>query len=76
MYFTVHFYCCRTALVVQFLNGLFLRTFPRGMLSAAHILAMNAKNLLDVIDHVRIKHPSINVLFSGSDETDTFVGAN
>ena len=35
------------------------------MLSAAHILAMNAKNLLDVVDHVRIKHPHINVLFSG-----------
>lgn len=34
------------------------------MLSAAHILAMNAKNLLDVVDHVRIKHPQVNVLFS------------
>ena len=35
------------------------------MLSAAHILAMNAKNLLDVVDHVRIKHPHVNVYFSG-----------
>ena len=35
------------------------------MLSAAHILAMNAKNLLDVVDHVRIRHPHVNVLFSG-----------
>ncbi|EFX76463.1 hypothetical protein DAPPUDRAFT_7154, partial [Daphnia pulex] len=26
-----------------------------GMLSAAHILAINARNLLDVVDHVRIQ---------------------
>lgn len=35
------------------------------MLSAAHILAMNAKNLLDVIDSIRIKHPRVNVVFGG-----------
>lgn len=35
------------------------------MLSAGHILAMDAKNLLDVVDHVRIRHPHVNVFFSG-----------
>lgn len=29
------------------------------MLSAAHVLAMDAKNLLDVIDSIRIRHPEI-----------------
>ena len=32
----------------------------RGMLSAAHILAMDAKNLLDVIDSIRIRYPYVN----------------
>lgn len=30
------------------------------MLSAAHILAMDAKNLLDVIDSIRIRYPHVN----------------
>ena len=30
------------------------------MLSAAHALAMDAKNLLDVVDSVRIKFPEVN----------------
>jgi focal adhesion kinase 1 len=30
------------------------------MLSAAHILAMDAKNLLDVIDSIRIRYPDVN----------------
>jgi hypothetical protein len=35
--------------------------FPfRGMLSAAHILAMDAKNLLDVIDSIRMRYPDVN----------------
>lgn len=32
----------------------------RQMLSAAHILAMNAKNLLDVIDSIRMRYPYVN----------------
>ncbi|XP_076296807.1 protein tyrosine kinase 2 Fak isoform X3 [Lasioglossum baleicum] len=32
----------------------------KDMLSAAHILAMNAKNLLDVIDSIRIRYPYVN----------------
>ena len=47
------------------------------MLSAAHILAMNAKNLLDVIDSVRMKHPNVNVLFNAAKswEADTAAAA-
>lgn len=30
------------------------------MLSAAHILAMDAKNLLDVIDSIRVRYPDVN----------------
>lgn len=38
------------------------------MLSAAHVLAMNAKNLLDVVDSVRIEFPMVNdhILRGGS----------
>ena len=32
----------------------------RGMLSSAHVLAMDAKNLLDVVDKIRIKYPQVN----------------
>ena len=32
----------------------------RGMLSSAHVLAMDAKHLLDVVDDLRIKHPQCN----------------
>ena len=31
----------------------------RGMLSAAHVLAMDAKNLLDVVDSIRMKCPEV-----------------
>ncbi|XP_058790088.1 focal adhesion kinase 1 [Phymastichus coffea] len=34
--------------------------YRKGMLSAAHILAMDAKNLLDVIDSVRIRFPYVD----------------
>lgn len=30
------------------------------MLAAAHILAMDAKNLLDVVDCIRERHPNID----------------
>ncbi|EGI67695.1 Focal adhesion kinase 1 [Acromyrmex echinatior] len=34
--------------------------YRKGMLSAAHILAMDAKNLLDVIDSIRIRYPYVD----------------
>ena len=30
------------------------------MLSSAHVLAMDAKNLLDVVDGIRMKSPNVN----------------
>jgi phage/plasmid primase-like uncharacterized protein len=30
------------------------------MLSSAHVLAMDAKNLLDVVDAIRIQYPHVN----------------
>lgn len=34
--------------------------YRKGMLSSAHILAMDAKNLLDVIDSIRINYPGVD----------------
>ncbi|XP_065332952.1 focal adhesion kinase 1 isoform X2 [Cloeon dipterum] len=34
--------------------------YRKGMLSAAHVLAMDAKNLLDVIDSIRLRFPEVN----------------
>ncbi|XP_015113261.1 focal adhesion kinase 1 isoform X2 [Diachasma alloeum] len=34
--------------------------YRRGMLAAAHVLAMDAKNLLDVIDSIRVRYPHID----------------
>lgn len=33
------------------------------MLGAAHVLAMDSKNLLDVVDAIRIRYPHINKQF-------------
>ena len=42
------------------------------MLSSAHILAMNAKNLLDVVDSIRMHYPHVNALMvRGSNQTDS-----
>ena len=32
----------------------------RGMLSSAHVLAMDAKNLLDVLDSIRLNYPGVD----------------
>ena len=32
------------------------------MLSAAHVLAMDAKNLLDVVDSIRIRYPEVDAV--------------
>ena len=31
------------------------------MLSSAHVLAMDAKNLLDVVDQIRTRYPQVNL---------------
>lgn len=48
-------------LYILYINFLLYYNFLfRGMLSAAHILAMDAKNLLDVIDSIRIRYPYVD----------------
>ena len=42
------------------INSSFLFNFSRGMLSAAHVLAMDGKHLLDVIDKIRMKFSHVN----------------
>lgn len=45
--------------------------YRKGMLGAAHVLAMDSKNLLDVVDTIRIKYPHINKeLFKANDPED------
>ena len=36
------------------------------MLSSAHVLAMDAKNLLDVIDSIRINYPMVDQMITRS----------
>merc|ERR1712012_1333453 len=38
--------------------------YRKGMLSSAHILAMDAKNLLDVVDGIRINYPSVDQMIN------------
>lgn len=35
------------------------------MLSSGHVLAMDAKNLLDVVDSVRMQYPEVEAMISG-----------
>ena len=42
------------------LKHIFTVFICRGMLSSAHVLAMDAKNLLDVVDGIRMKYPNVN----------------
>ncbi|XP_046677236.1 focal adhesion kinase 1 isoform X3 [Homalodisca vitripennis] len=37
-------------------------TYRKAMLSAAHVLAMDAKNLLDVVDSIRMRYPDVDAL--------------
>merc|ERR1719397_1706813 len=38
--------------------------YRKGMLSSAHVLAMDAKNLLDVVDSIRITYPGVDQVIS------------
>uniref|UniRef100_A0A1B6DL08 non-specific protein-tyrosine kinase n=1 Tax=Clastoptera arizonana TaxID=38151 RepID=A0A1B6DL08_9HEMI len=44
--------------------------YRKNMLSAAHVLAMDAKNLLDVVDSIRIRYPEVDsIICSPPDES-------
>ncbi|CAH1111203.1 unnamed protein product [Psylliodes chrysocephalus] len=47
-------------LAQQYSNTTLDAEYRKGMLGAAHVLAMDSKNLLDVVDSIRIRHPHIN----------------
>lgn len=44
------------------------------MLSSAHVLAMDAKTLLDVVDSVRIRYPEVNQIIRNSHPVEEVVG--
>ncbi|XP_022914028.2 focal adhesion kinase 1 isoform X8 [Onthophagus taurus] len=52
-------------LAQQYSNTTLDSEYRKGMLGAAHVLAMDSKNLLDVVDAMRMKYPQINP-FSGA----------
>jgi len=45
--------------------------YRKGMLSAAHVLAMDSKNLLDVIDSIRMRCPEVEGFFSSRTSSTT-----
>ncbi|XP_050552595.1 focal adhesion kinase 1 isoform X9 [Spodoptera frugiperda] len=47
-------------LAIQYHNTTLQHEYTKNMLAAAHILAMDAKNLLDVVDCIRERHPNID----------------
>ncbi|XP_025831633.1 focal adhesion kinase 1 isoform X2 [Agrilus planipennis] len=47
-------------LAQQYSNTTLDAEYRKGMLGSAHILAMDSKNLLDVVDAIRIKFPHVN----------------
>ena len=46
------------------------------MLSAAHVLAMDAKNLLDVVDKVRMRYPAVDELIRASKSDEKAAPSN
>ncbi|XP_037297412.1 focal adhesion kinase 1 isoform X3 [Manduca sexta] len=47
-------------LAIQYHNTTLHHEYTKSMLAAAHVLAMDAKNLLDVVDCIRERHPNID----------------
>ncbi|XP_077283384.1 protein tyrosine kinase 2 Fak isoform X2 [Arctopsyche grandis] len=47
-------------LAIQYSSTTLQLEYTKNMLSAAHVLAMDAKNLLDVVDCIRQRHPLID----------------
>lgn len=43
--------------------------YRKGMLGAAHVLAMDAKNLLDVVDSIRQRYPEVDIYIRNSESS-------
>ncbi|KAJ8968098.1 hypothetical protein NQ314_002469, partial [Rhamnusium bicolor] len=56
-------------LAQQYSNTTLDAEYRKGMLAAAHVLAMDSKNLLDVVDAIRIRYPQINKNIFKSNES-------
>ncbi|XP_073848140.1 protein tyrosine kinase 2 Fak isoform X3 [Musca autumnalis] len=51
--------------------------YKKGMLSAAHVLAMDAKNLLDVVDNIRQRYESLFIeYFEQNEQQSSLVGCS
>ena len=48
----------------------------RSMLSAAHVLAMDAKNLLDVVDSVRMRYPQVDLMMRENYQVNDVASSN
>ncbi|KAL4716516.1 hypothetical protein ACJJTC_015944 [Scirpophaga incertulas] len=47
-------------LAIQYANTTLQQEYTKSMLAAAHVLAMDAKNLLDVVDCIRERYPNVD----------------
>ncbi|XP_049879797.1 focal adhesion kinase 1 isoform X3 [Pectinophora gossypiella] len=47
-------------LAIQYSNTTLQHEYTKSMLAAAHVLAMDAKNLLDVVDCIRQRYPTVD----------------
>ncbi|XP_018568546.1 focal adhesion kinase 1 isoform X4 [Anoplophora glabripennis] len=56
-------------LAQQYSNTTLDAEYRKGMLAAAHVLAMDSKNLLDVVDAIRIRYPQIDRTLFKSNES-------
>merc|ERR1719354_881238 len=61
-------------LAQKYNNTLVEGEYRKRMLSSAHILAMDAKNLLDVVDTIRINYPSVEQLFLSGTSSSSISG--
>lgn len=43
--------------------------YRKSMLAAAHVLAMDAKNLLDVVDSIRQRYPEVDTFIRNSNSS-------
>lgn len=58
-------------LAQQYSNTTLDAEYRKGMLGAAHILAMDSKNLLDVVDSIRLRHPQISLQIFKPDDASS-----
>ncbi|XP_065222614.1 focal adhesion kinase 1-like isoform X2 [Planococcus citri] len=58
-------------LAQNYSNTMVDSSYRKSMLSSAHVLAIDAKNLLDVIDSVRIRYPDVDKMIKTNNRNNT-----